>query len=448
MDVVEMRQERQNLMEKWEPVLNIDGLPNINDYHKRATIAALLENQQKDGIVDNSAFGLLSEAAPTNAMGASAADPSTGNVKGFNPILVSMIRRSQPNLLAFDTIGVQPMNAPVGLVFAFKSHYDSQTGTEALHNEANTVFSGSSSGNALSQTHTGTSPAQANSTNYTTGSAFSTAFGEALGDGAGNHFNEMALSIDRITVTAKERGLKAEFTVEMAQDLMAWHGLDAESELATMLSNQMLFEQNREVIRTVNISAKAGAQINTANAGEFDLDLDSNGRWGVEKFKMLYYQIARDLNAIAKDTRRGRGNFIITSSDVADALEAAKILSYSPDLATKLQIDDTGNTFAGTIGGGRVKVFIDPYFDDANGWQYYTAGYKGPNPWDSGLFYCPYVPLKMFRAVGENTFQPKIAFKTRYGMTASPFATAAGDGAMGWGTDNKYYRRVGIKNIM
>ena len=342
-----------------------------------------------------------------------------------------------PNLIAYDICGVQPMTGPTGLIFAMKSHFTNQTGTEALFNEADTDFSGSG-------THAGSNPVDGT---YTTG--MSTAQAETLGDGT-DEFAEMAFSIDKVTVTAKSRALKAEYTMELAQDLKAIHGLDAETELANILSSEILAEINREVVRTIYTTAKAGAQVNTTTAGIFDLDVDSNGRWSVERFKGLLFNIERDANVIAQDTRRGKGNFIICSSDVASALQMAGVLDYAPALNTNLNVDDTGNTFAGVL-NGRYKVYVDPYSANVSASQYYVVGYKGTSPYDAGFFYCPYVPLQMVRAVGQDSFQPKIGFKTRYGMIANPFVTQSNgttDGDTFTANRNQYYRSVKIANLM
>lgn len=447
------------LVEKWDGVLNVRSLPAIKDYHRRSVTAVLLENQLEALRMDLAgASGYKNPTslmeAPTNAMGASSSVASTGNIDIYDPVLISLIRRSMPNLIAYDVVGVQPMQGPTGLIFAMRSRYSTQAGTEALFGEANTGFSATAQGNARHRSansewigHTGTSPASANSTNYTAQGAFSTAFGEDLGKDRGNDFQEMAFSIEKTQVLAKERALKAEYTVELQQDLKRVHGLDAESELANILSAEILAEINREIIRKINLSATIGAQDNVASAGTFNLDVDSNGRWGVEKFKMLMFQLEREANAIAKATRRGKGNFMICGSDVASALAMAGVLEYNPQLANNLQVDDTGNTFAGVV-NGRFKVYIDPYFSDSNGLQYATIGYKGSSPFDAGMFYCPYVPLQMFRAVGENTFQPKIAFKTRYGLVAHPFATTSADGDISFSKKNIYFRRIAISNLM
>jgi len=453
-----------NLTEKWQPVLEHPELDPIKDSHKKATIAQLLENQEvaaREQASNGSHFAptLLGEAAPSNAMGASSSTASAGSVDIFDPVLISLVRRSMPNLIAYDIAGVQPMTGPTGLIFAMRSRYSSQTGTEALFNEANTSFSASAAGNTASiqaanasagTGHTGTDPNdRASGSGYTVETGMTTAQGEALGDGTANAFNEMAFSIEKIAVTAVTRALKAEYTMELAQDLKAVHGLDAETELSNILSAEILSEINREVVRTINYSAVAGAQKNTTTAGTFDLDTDSNGRWSVEKFKGLMFQIERDANEIAKATRRGKGNIMITSSDVASALQMAGVLDYAPALNNNLNVDDTGNTFAGVL-NGRIRVYIDPYFSDATN-NYYTIGYKGSSAFDAGLFYCPYVPLQMVRAVGENTFQPKIGFKTRYGMVANPFATNDGNGVaarLGSGDGNIYYRIAKVTNLM
>ena len=444
-----------SLVKKWAPVLDHPDLGTIKDSHRRAVTAQLLENQEIDGRTNGSAGyrnpQSLLETAPTNAMGASSSTAGDGQIDIYDPVLISLIRRAAPNLIAYDICGVQPMTGPTGLIFAMRSRYavagQGATGTEALFNEANTTFSGTNSGNSIGSLQTGGTPALANATNYTVGTAMTTAQAEALGDGSGNHFNEMAFSIEKISVVAKSRALKAEYTMELAQDLKAVHGLDAEQELANILSTEILAEINREVVRQVNISATVGAQENVAVAGTFDLDVDANGRWSVEKFKGLMFQLEREANAIAKATRRGKGNVMICSSDVASALQMAGVLDYTPALSNNLQVDDTGNTFAGVL-NGRIKVYIDPYFAASSGVHYATMGYKGTSAFDAGLFYCPYVPLQMVRAVGQDTFQPKIGFKTRYGMVANPFATSAADGTISFSNKNIYYRRFAISNLM
>ena len=447
------------LQKKWQPVLEHPDLPEISDAHKRATVATLLENQEHAAREDSMGTGgyqsptLLGEAAPANATG--------GSIDTFDPVLISLVRRSMPNLIAYDVCGVQPMTGPTGLIFAMRSRYSTQAGTEALFNEANTTFSSAAAGNTASinaansaagvaQAGTDPNDRAINGTGYSLSQGMSTADAEKLGDHSGNHFQEMAFSIEKISVTAVSRALKAEYTMELAQDLKAIHGLDAETELSNILSSEILAEINREVVRTINYSATAGAQKDTTAAGTFDLDTDSNGRWSVEKFKGLMFQIERDANEVAKSTRRGKGNVMLCSSDVASALQMAGVLDYTPALNNNLQVDDAGNTFAGVL-NGRVKVYIDPYFSDATN-NYYTLGYKGSSAFDAGLFYCPYVPLQMVRAVGENTFQPKIGFKTRYGIVANPYATGAASGTIGGGLNtqsaNIYYRLVKVTNLM
>ena len=437
----------ENLQEKWQPVLDHPDLPKIEDSYKRAVTTVILENQER-AVREDRAF--LSEAAPANQTGSS--------VDNWDPVLISLVRRAMPNLIAYDVCGVQPMTGPTGLIFAMKSRYATQGGTEALFDEADTDFGArdAAGGSGSPDAHSGTNPATLNDSpsagTYTTGSGFTTAQAETLGDGT-DEFAEMAFSIDKVTVTAKSRALKAEYTMELAQDLKAIHGLDAETELANILSSEILAEINREVVRVIYSHAKAGAQVNTTTAGIFDLDTDSNGRWSVEKFKGLLYQLERDANAIGQLTRRGKGNLIICSADVASALQMAGVLDYAPALSTNLNVDDTGNTFAGVL-NGKFKVYVDPYSANVSASQFYVAGYKGSSPYDSGLFYCPYVPLQMVRAVGQDSFQPKIGFKTRYGMVQNPFATSRGtgvldvSGAVGSADQNLYYRRVKVTNIM
>jgi len=445
----------ENLQEKWQPVLEHPDLPKIEDSYKRAVTTVILENQEKAVREDK---GFLNEAAPVNSMGASSSTASDGAIDTWDPVLISLVRRAMPNLIAYDICGVQPMTGPTGLIFAMKSRFSTQSGTEALFNEADTDFSArDAAGDTGSpDAQAGTNPATLNDSPsagaYTTGSGMTTAQAETLGDGS-DEFAEMAFSIDKVTVTAKSRALKAEYTMELAQDLKAIHGLDAETELANILSSEILSEINREVVRTIYGHAKSGAQVNTTTAGIFDLDTDSNGRWSVEKFKGLIYQLERDANAIAQKTRRGKGNLIICSADVASALQMAGVLDYAPALSSNLNVDDTGNTFAGVL-NGKFRVYVDPYAANVSASQYYVVGYKGTSPYDSGLFYCPYVPLQMVRAVGQNSFQPKIGFKTRYGMVQNPFATSAGTGALdnsgavAAGAQNEYYRRVKVTNIM
>ena len=450
----------QHLMEKWAPVLDFDnGLGEIKDAHRRAVTAQLLENQEKE-LRESAEF--LGEAAPTNSGHA----PAGANVAGFDPVLISLIRRAMPNLIAYDICGVQPMSGPTGLIFAMRSKYSTQGGTETFFDEVDSAFSSQNDGGSLSGgfsdvaagfgtgSQAGTNPGvlnpvgSATTSAYNVGQGMTTAEAEALGDGSGNHFNEMAFSIEKVTVTAKSRALKAEYSLELAQDLKAIHGLNAEAELANILSTEILAEINREVIRTIYKSAEQGAAANVATAGTFDLDVDSNGRWSVEKFKGLLFQIERDANAIAQRTRRGKGNTIVCSADVASALTMAGVLDYTPALNANLNVDDTGNTFAGVL-QGKYRVYIDPYSANVDSSQYYVVGYKGSSAYDAGLFYCPYVPLQMVRAVGQDTFQPKIGFKTRYGIVANPFAegTNAGLGRL-LANSNRYYRRVKVANLM
>jgi hypothetical protein len=442
----------EQLESKWSPVLDHEGLSEIKDPYRRAVTAIILENQERAMAEE---ARQLNESAPTNYSGGMGSGNS--NLGSYDPILISLVRRALPNLIAYDICGVQPMTGPTGLIFAMRSKYKSQGGTEALFNEANTAFSSQNTGFGL--TGVGSHPAGntnpvlnlSDSGSYLVGKGMTTGEGEALGDAAANGFNEMAFSIDKVTVTARTRALKAEYTMELAQDLKAVHGLDAETELANILSTEVLAEINREVVRTIYRCATAGAQYGVTTAGTFDLDTDSNGRWSVEKFKGLVFQIERECNAIARATRRGKGNTLIVSSDVASALAMAGVLDYTPALQANLQVDDTGNTFCGVL-HGRVKVYIDPYFGGStNGDELCTVGYKGSSPYDAGLFYCPYVPLQMVRAIGQDTFQPKIGFKTRYGMVANPFATTRGDGTVGernTASDaNIYYRIFRIRNL-
>jgi len=450
------------IQQKWQPVLDHPELPKVTDGYKRAVTAMVLENQEK-ALKEDAAF--LSEAAPANATGS--------NVQNWNPILISLVRRALPNLIAYDVCGVQPMSGPTGLIFAMRSRYATQAGTEALFDEADSDFSGrnaagSATGGYSTTAHAGSNPGVLNDGSpgtYTAGTAMTTAAAEALGDASGNAFAEMAFSIEKSTVTAKSRALKAEYTMELAQDLKAIHGLDAETELSNILSAEILAEINREVVRSIYIGAEFGqadndnsnGAINTTTAGIFDLDTDSNGRWSVERFKGLMFAVERDANTIAQRTRRGKGNIIICSSDVASALQMAGVLDYAPALNNNLNVDDTGNTFAGVL-NGKFKVYIDPYSANlgANASptkQYYVVGFKGASPYDSGIFYCPYVPLQMVRAVGQDSFQPKIGFKTRYGLVANPFAGAgSGDSITADGltaaNSNRYYRRCQVANIM
>jgi len=465
--------QSEHLQEKWAPLLEHEGLDSITDPHKKAVTAQLLENQEKF-LQEQNAFsqsGSFLTEAPTNAAGTggfTGGSAEGGPVAGFDPVLISLIRRSMPNLVAYDLAGVQPMTGPTGLIFAMRSRYTSQTGAEALFDEADTGFSGQNAqrdlvvgdpyaGNAGigSTDQVGENPGLLNTgDDYSVGTGMNTGDAETLGeDDTTSAFAEMAFSIEKVTVTAKSRALKAEYSLELAQDLKAIHGLNAEAELANILSSEILAEINREVIRTIYKTAEQGAATNVATQGVFDLDVDSNGRWSVEKFKGLLFQIERDANAIAQRTRRGKGNIILCSADVASALTMAGVLDYTPALNANLNVDDTGNTFAGTL-MGKYRVYIDPYSANGSASQYYVAGYKGTSPYDAGMFYCPYVPLQMVRAVGENNFQPKIGFKTRYGMVANPFAEGglASGAATALGqlvaNTNRYYRRVQVKNLM
>jgi hypothetical protein len=437
----------EELQKKWEPILEHPELESIKDPYKRAVTALVLENQSQAMRQDASALNEATASAPTNV---------AGGVSNFDPILISLVRRALPNLIAYDVAGVQPMTGPTGLIFAMRAKYAAQNGTEAFYNEANTMFSGTGSANNpygfTGTTATDTSTAFQNqvSANTTSGIGIPTATAEALGSDAGQAFAQMAFSIEKVTVTAQSRALKAEYSLELAQDLKAIHGLDAETELSNILSTEILAEINREVIRTIYNTAVGGAQYGTTTAGTFDLDTDSNGRWSVERFKGLIFQIERDANVIAKQTRRGKGNVLIVSSDVASAMAMAGVLQYTPALQTDLQVDDTGNTFAGLL-HGRIKVYIDPYFGGyTSNQELVTVGYKGSSPYDAGLFYCPYVPLQMVRAVDQFTFQPKIGFKTRYGMVANPFAQGATAPATNQlaSRSNVYYRLFAVKNLM
>ena len=444
----------EQLQKKWEGVLDHPDMPAIKDPYRKAVTAVVLENQVQEMAKSGS---ILQEAgSPTNFAGTGGfggGAAAGGPVAGFDPILISLVRRSLPNLIAYDICGVQPMTGPTGLIFAMRTKYSGQSGTEAFFNEANTGFAGANGGGAQIALSIPSDTA-ANNTfagNAAAIAAMTTGSAEALGDGAsGNTFQEMAFSIEKVTVTAKTRALKAEYSMELAQDLKAVHGLDAETELANILSSEILAEINREVVRTVYGSAKIGAQVGTTTAGIFNLDTDSNGRWMVEKIKGLAFQIEREANTIAKTTRRGKGNIMICSSDVASALAMAGILDYNSALQSQvsLTVDDTGNTFAGTI-FGRIKVYIDPYFPANFSSEFAVVGYKGTNAYDAGLFYCPYVPLQMVRAVDTGTFQPKIGFKTRYGLVANPFAegTTQGLGALNTQANN-YYRAFRISNLM
>ena len=451
----------EDLQQKWAPILEHTDLPGIKDSHRRGVTAILLENTERALRENGAQYGrqsLLSEAnaGAVNAMGASSSVAADGAIDTFDPVLISLVRRAMPNLIAYDICGVQPMTGPTGLIFAMRARYTNQSGDEAFYGEANTAFSAPNSGATATtqgEGHVGSPGAAgfggtalaANSVlNYQQGLV--TAQAELLGASNGNTFPQMAFSIEKVSVTAKSRALKAEYTMELAQDLKAIHGLDAETELSTILSSEVLAEINREVVRTIYLTAKRGAATGTTTAGIFDLDVDSNGRWSVEKFKGLMFQIERECNLIARETRRGKGNMVICSSDVASALQMAGVLDYAPALnSNNLNVDDTGNTFAGVL-NGRIRVYIDPY---ATGGNYVVTGYKGSSAFDAGLFYCPYVPLQMVRAVDQDSFQPKIGFKTRYGMVANPFANGSSVGAGALTVDaNVYYRRMLVNNIL
>ena len=443
--------QTEHLQEKWQPVLEHPDLPKIEDAYKRAVTTIILENQEKSLKEDRS---FLSEAAPTNS-----SFGGNASMDSWDPILISLVRRAMPNLIAYDICGVQPMTGPTGLIFAMRARFASQDGAEALVDEAipdisNQNAAGTIGGGDIGSTET--NPAVLNDSpsagTYTSATGMTAVQGEALGDSGTNAFSEMAFSIEKHTVTAVTRAMKAEYTMELAQDLKAIHGLDAETELANILSAEILAEINREVVRNVYVSAVKGAATNTTTSGIFDLDTDSNGRWSVEKFKGLMFAVERDANAIGQQTRRGKGNMIICSADVASALQMAGVLDYTPALQNNLNVDDTTTTFAGVM-NGRYKVYVDPYAANIAASQYYIVGYKGTSPYDAGMFYCPYVPLQMVRAVGENSFQPKIGFKTRYGIAANPFHTgtvaAGADGAISISSaTNKYYRKVKVSNLM
>jgi len=468
---------QEEIQKKWAPILEHTDLAPIKDAHRRSVTAVVLENTER-ALRESGAHTqfMLSEAlttgTPVNAMGGSSSVAGAGGIDTFDPVLISLVRRAMPNLIAYDICGTQPMTGPTGLIFAMRSRYSNQAGSnglangqtqdnETFYNEVNTAFTAGNTlvqyaANTFGQKFVGTIPGATNTTpltatnTYNTGRGMSTSQGEALGIDGGIDFGQMAFTIEKVTVTAQTRALKAEYTMELAQDLKAIHGLDAETELSNILAAEVLAEINREIVRTINITATAGAQDNTTTAGVFDLDTDSNGRWSVEKFKGLMFQLEREANAIARQTRRGKGNIVICSSDVASALQMAGVLDYAPALnSNNLQVDDTGQTFAGVL-NGRLKVYIDPY---AIGGNYLTVGYKGSSAFDAGLFYCPYVPLQMVRAVDQFTFQPKIGFKTRYGVVANPFAEGSvkGSGRLalgGAGTGNVYYRRLIVTNLL
>ena len=452
-----MQQSYDNLIEKWSPVLNESSAGEIKDYHRRAVTAAILENQEnamREERAQYAGFGSLNEAAPAS---------NVSSIGTWDPVLISLVRRAMPNLIAYDVCGVQPMSGPTGLIFAMKARYGagSTSSREALFNEAETQFSGDRTGthdsdnasgfNGISDDSSNGAPARTIDSSVDdarltslAASGMTTAAAEALGDGVGAPFAEMGFTIEKQTVTAKSRALKAEYSLELAQDLKAIHGLDAETELANILSTEILAEINREVIRTINSQAKTGClQGNVAIRGIFNLSTDADGRWSAEKFKGLVVQLDREANVIAKETRRGKGNIVICSSDVATALAASGMLDYTPAMSTNLQVDDTGNTFAGVL-NGRVRVYIDPYASA----DYVTVGFKGTNAYDAGVFYCPYVPLQMVKAVGEDDFQPRIGFKTRYGMASNPYVGATPSNGLASAKTNQYYRIFRVDNIL
>jgi len=430
-------QPRADLVKKWSPILDHADLAPIKDEHRRQVTAVLLENQERAQIEERHALF----ETPANAGGLGIAMGSAGaasnTVAGFDPVLISLVRRAAPAMIAYDMMGVQPMTQPTGLIFAMKSRYTSQNGAEALFNEADTDFAG-----------TGVHAGNPGAPGATTGTGRTAQSAEAQGSASGDPFNQMAFSIERTSVTARSRALRAEYSVELAQDLKAVHGLDAEAELSKILSDEILAEINREVVRTVYRVARPGAQIGTATAGVFDLDVDSNGRWSVEKFKGLLFQIEREANAIYQETRRGRGNFIVCSADVASALAMAGVLDYAPALSTNLTVDEASNTFAGVL-NGKYKVYVDPFAANQTPEQFLLVGYKGTSAFDAGAFYCPYVPLQLFRAMDPNTFQPKLAFRTRYGMVANPFSQGGGAVTADLVTDaDVYYRKIRVTNIL
>lgn len=447
----------EELQRKWKPLLEHKDLAPIKDSHRRAVTSVVLENMEKALREDarmSPQFLLRESPVPVNAMGSSSSTASDGAIDTFDPVLITLVRRAMPNLIAYDICGVQPMTGPTGLIFAMRARYANQTHTEAFYNEAltnhSTVVSGA---NTLGLKHVGNVPGNTSVTSnlaevgfYNYAGGMSRPQAEALGSDSNTAFPEMAFSIEKVTVTAQSRALKAEYTLELAQDLKAIHGLDAETELANILSTEILAEINREVVRTVYVTAKRGSLTDTTTAGVFDLDTDANGRWSVEKFKGLMFHIERECNVIAKETRRGKGNMIICSSDVASALQMAGVLDYTPalDRNNNMHIDDTGNTFVGVL-NGRIKVYVDPYA----GGNYLVVGYRGSSPFDAGLFYCPYVPLQLMRAVDQGMFTPKLGFKTRYGMVANPFAEGVTAGAGALTKDsNVYYRRTIVANLM
>lgn len=461
------------LTEKWDPVLGHEALPSIQDDYRKKVTAVLLENQEQ---ALRSQY--LTETMSSNNLGMpqSFSGANTPQVAGYDPVLISLVRRSMPNLMAYDICGVQPMTAPTGLIFAMRAQYqvggnaESSYSTikEAMFQEPQPSFGGS--GWTLGSTFAASRGLSAG-WNYTDGVKPSTVqdirgiltnYGEGIGNNTGlsgniyvtnssnayANWNQMAFSIDRVAVQARTRAMSSNYTVELAQDLKAVHGLDAEAELANLLSTEILAEINREIVKTIYFVAKTGSRQADLNAiGEYDLDIDSDGRWSAERFRGLSFQIERECNYIAKETRRGRGNFIICDSDTASALAMSGFMSLSPAIAPQLNVDDTQSTFAGVI-NGKIRVYIDPY--SPAGYNFFVAGYKGESPYDAGLFYCPYVPLQMVRAVDPNTFQPRIGFKTRYGVVANPYVLNSSnvpDGEALTTGLNQYYRFTAVKNL-
>ena len=458
-------QLQEQLNNKWKPVLDHPDLPEIKDSHRRAVTAVCLENVEAQAAQDKQS-GMLTEAAPVTDMGLTTAadfvggagNPTHASIDFADPVLISMVRRAMPQLIAYDVCGVQPMSGPTGLIFALRARQDSQTGDELFYNEAGHATQDKTSGAATGTGDIKNVPGlliHTDGTGNVSANVYSSTVGMETDAGETDIGQEMSFSIEKISVAAGTRALKGSYSMELQQDLRAVHGLDAEAELANILSGEILAEINREVVRRIYISAKIGAAIGTNSAGMFDLDTDSNGRWMVEKFKGLMMQIERDANAIAKGTRRGKGNIIMTSSDVASALQMAGILDYAPAMSTNLNVDEAAGTFAGVL-NGRYRVYVDPYAA-SNAAEFYCVGYKGSSPMDAGIFYCPYVPLQMVRAVDSASFQPRIAFKTRYGIVANPFAEGAtvGNGTVSvtnlnanGPSTNEYYRKVRVANLM
>jgi hypothetical protein len=439
----------EQLIERWKPVLDQEGLTPIKDPYKRAVVSILLQNARDAMIGERVANGeLVLEAGPTVQTDGGVTYGTAGTIKGFDSVLLGMLRRSQPNLVAFDLCGVQPMKSPVSMIFALRARYVDDAAaanwSEALYNEADTSHSGT--GTHTTDLEDAMFPLASRNSDFGIGTGMSTASAEALGVSGGTAWAEMGISIERTSVTALTRGLKAEWSTELQQDLQNVHGINAENELSNILSTQILAEQNREIIRLILKLAKAGAAVGTTAAGIFDLDTDSGGRHFLEKVKGLMYQIEREANVIAKETRRGRGNKILCSSDVASALSIAGLIDSS-GLKDNLKVDDTGNTYVGVL-NNRFDVYVDPYYSSAATANFFVVGYKGPNAIDAGLFYCPYVPLQVTKVTDPSTMQPKMGFKTRYGIAANPFAcTTPGHTGIETGY-NCYYRAVQVNNIL